>query len=161
MTFSVQCLILWTLAFMLHFWPSLIAELIRVLENWDLCDTNSHSLSQGWSCCALICSTWHFLPLNSLCCCILLGYLGGCPTTLHLQQQRWSREIPGYCDLCANIFVVLINRLSRPVMTTQTPAHIPVGFIWPPLAQVRPSFFPLSLFPTSKEIIYLHKATCF
>lgn len=106
-------------------------------------DTNSHSLSQGWCCCALICSMWHFLPLNSLCCCILPGYLGGCPTTLLLHQQSCSRKIPGCFELCANTFVVLIDLLSRSVMATQTSAHVPVGFHWPPLAQVRPSFFPV------------------
>lgn len=60
MTFSVQCLIPQALALVLQFWPSLIAELMRGLENWDLCGTSSHSLSQGWSCCAPICSMWHF-----------------------------------------------------------------------------------------------------
>lgn len=130
-----------TLAFVWQFWPSLLAELMRVLENWDLCGTGSHSLSQGWSCCAPICSAWHFLPVDSLCCCILLGYLGDSPTTLLQQQQSWSRATSGYSDSSANIFAVFIGLLSRLLMPTQTPAHVPVGFHWPPLAQVRPSFF--------------------
>lgn len=45
MTFSFQCLIPQTLAFMLHFWPSLIAELVRVLEDWSLCDKQPQPVS--------------------------------------------------------------------------------------------------------------------
>lgn len=55
----------------------------------------------------LLCSHLQYVAfLNSLCCCILLAYLGGCPTTLLLQQQSWSRETLGYFDLCANFFCV-------------------------------------------------------
>lgn len=125
-----------------------------------VCDTNSQSLSRGWCCCALICSTWHFLPLNSLCCCTLPGYLGGCPTPLLLQQQRCSREIPGYFELCARIFVVFIALLSRqvwphrpqPMSLWGSTGHLLLRWDHP---------FSLSLFPISKQIIYLHKATCF
>lgn len=109
----------------------------------------------GLGCLALICSTWNFLPLNSLCCCIWLSYLGVCLS--HNISSSSKAALGKYLDTLTCVQTSLLCLIDLPFKPHRAQ---PMSLCGSTSCSGDTIPFFLSLLPISKQIIYLHKATC-